>query len=503
MAKISAAQVKELRDKTGVGMMDAKKALVAVEGDMEKAIDFLREKGMAKAAKKSDRVAAEGLANVAVNGNKAVIVEVNAETDFVAQNDQFKALVKHIADVIAENTPADVEAALQLKTDKGTLNDELIEATQVIGEKISLRRFEVVEKADADNFGAYLHDGGRIAVLSVVEGADEATAKDVAMHVAAINPKYVNRDEVPEAEVAHEKEIDLLNEVLTEKNKTADILLRLAPGIHAETHEYISTGQAKSKFGFDLQSGQASEALEKTLANPRFKVLGVHSHIGSQIFATTGFVEAAKKLMDFLSAWKEKYDFTAEVLNLGGGFGIRYTDQDEPLDVKDFVKIIVEAVKEKSKELNYPIPAIWIEPGRSVVGEAGVSLYTVGSRKDVEGVGSFVAVDGGMGDNIRPALYGAEYDAVLAKDPNAPIAQNASIVGKFCESGDILIKDYDFPKTEPGDVIAMLSTGAYGYVMASNYNRNPRPAIVFVEDGKARLVVKRESYEDMIRNEIL
>ena len=199
MAKISAAQVKELRDKTGVGMMDAKKALVAVEGDMEKAIDFLREKGMAKAAKKSDRVAAEGLANVAVNGNKAVIVEVNAETDFVAQNDQFKALVKHIADVIAENTPADVEAALQLKTDKGTLNDELIEATQVIGEKISLRRFEVVEKADADNFGAYLHDGGRIAVLSVVEGADEATAKDVAMHVAAINPKYVNRDEVPEA----------------------------------------------------------------------------------------------------------------------------------------------------------------------------------------------------------------------------------------------------------------------------------------------------------------
>ena len=153
---------------------------------------------------------------------------------------------------------------------------------------------------------------------------------------------------------------------------------------------------------------------------------------------------------------EEKYDFTAEVLNLGGGFGIRYTDQDEPLDVKDFVKIIVEAVKEKSKELDYPMPAIWIEPGRSVVGEAGVSLYTVGSRKDVEGVGSFVAVDGGMGDNIRPALYGAEYDAVLAKDPNAPIAQNASIVGKFCESGDILIKDYDFPKTEPGDVIAML-----------------------------------------------
>ncbi|MEN3954257.1 translation elongation factor Ts [Ligilactobacillus salivarius] len=228
MAKISAAQVKELRDKTGVGMMDAKKALVAVEGDMEKAIDFLREKGMAKAAKKSDRVAAEGLANVAVNGNKAVIVEVNAETDFVAQNDQFKALVKHIADVIAENTPADVEAALQLKTDKGTLNDELIEATQVIGEKISLRRFEVVEKTDADNFGAYLHDGGRIAVLSVVEGADEATAKDVAMHVAAINPKYVNRDEVPEAEVAHEKEV--LTEEAKNEGKPEKIIEKMVAG---------------------------------------------------------------------------------------------------------------------------------------------------------------------------------------------------------------------------------------------------------------------------------
>ena len=228
MAKISAAQVKELRDKTGVGMMDAKKALVAVEGDMEKAIDFLREKGMAKAAKKSDRVAAEGLANVAVNGNKAVIVEVNAETDFVAQNDQFKALVKHIADVIAENTPADVEAALQLKTDKGILNDELIEATQVIGEKISLRRFEVVEKADADNFGAYLHDGGRIAVLSVVEGADEATAKDVAMHVAAINPEFMTRDDVSQDRLDHEREV--FKEETLNEGKPAKIVDKIVEG---------------------------------------------------------------------------------------------------------------------------------------------------------------------------------------------------------------------------------------------------------------------------------
>lgn len=207
MAKITAAQVKELRDKTGVGMMDAKKALVATEGDMAKAVDFLREKGMAKAAKKSDRVAAEGLANVEVNNNTAAIVEVNAETDFVAQNDQFKALVKHIAAIIAANKPADVAAALAIKTDKGTVNEEIIEATQVIGEKITLRRFTVVEKNDNENFGAYLHMGGKIASLVVVDGADEATAKDVAMHVAAINPKYVNRNDVPAEELAHEREV--------------------------------------------------------------------------------------------------------------------------------------------------------------------------------------------------------------------------------------------------------------------------------------------------------
>ena len=228
MAKITAAQVKELRDKTGVGMMDAKKALVATEGDMEKAIDFLREKGMAKAAKKSDRIAAEGLADVEVKGNVAAIVEVNAETDFVAQNDQFKALVKRLATLVAENKPADVEAALKISTDKGTVNDEIIEATQVIGEKITLRRFQLVEKADNENFGAYLHMGGKIASLVVVEGADEATAKDVAMHVAAINPKYVNRDQVPAEELAHEREV--LTEEAKNEGKPEKIIEKMVEG---------------------------------------------------------------------------------------------------------------------------------------------------------------------------------------------------------------------------------------------------------------------------------
>ncbi|KRM96419.1 elongation factor Ts [Liquorilactobacillus aquaticus DSM 21051] len=220
MAKISASQVKELRDKTGVGMMAAKKALVAVDGDMAKAVDYLREKGIAKAAKKSDRVAAEGLADVEVVGNTAAIVEVNAETDFVAQNAQFKELVKKIANTVAKEKPATVEDALKVKTANGTVNDEIIEATQVIGEKITLRRFTIAEKNDSQNFGAYLHMGGKIATLVVLEGADEATAKDVAMHVAAINPKYVNRDQVPAEELSHEKEVltqEALNEGKPEK----------------------------------------------------------------------------------------------------------------------------------------------------------------------------------------------------------------------------------------------------------------------------------------------
>ncbi|MDK1716442.1 translation elongation factor Ts [Dellaglioa algida] len=228
MANISASQVKELRDTTGVGMMDAKKALIEVDGDMQKAIDFLREKGMAKAAKKSDRVAAEGLSDVQFSGNFAAIVEVNAETDFVAQNEQFKTLVKLIATKIAEAHPKDVAEALTIKTDRGTINDDLIEATQVIGEKISLRRFELVEKTDNESFGSYSHMGGSISTLVVVTDADEATAKDVAMHVAAINPKYVSREQVPAEELAHEKEV--LSKEAANEGKPANIIEKMVEG---------------------------------------------------------------------------------------------------------------------------------------------------------------------------------------------------------------------------------------------------------------------------------
>ncbi|OIK44111.1 translation elongation factor Ts [Pediococcus acidilactici] len=228
MASISAKQAKELRDKIGVGMMDAKKALVASDGDMDKAVDFLREKGIAKAAKKSDRVAAEGLADVEMHDNTAAIVEVNSETDFVASNDRFIDLVKEIASQVALEKPASVEDALKLKSPKGTLNDDIIEATQVIGEKISLRRFATLEKSENEHFGAYLHMGGKIAALVLLEGADEETAKDVAMHVAAINPKYVNRDEVPSDVLDHEREV--LTKEAEGEGKPANIIEKMVEG---------------------------------------------------------------------------------------------------------------------------------------------------------------------------------------------------------------------------------------------------------------------------------
>lgn len=229
MGQITAKLVKELRDMTGVGMMDAKKALVETEGVIEKAIDLLREKGMAKAAKKSDRIAAEGLASVAIKGNVAAIVEVNSETDFVSKNEMFQNLVKEIAELMAEHRPANMEEALKLEASKGTLEATLIEATQVIGEKISFRRFYVVEKGDNDAFGGYLHMGGRIAVLTVLEGTtDETVARDVAMHVAAINPRYVDESQIPQSELDHEKAI--LTEQALNEGKPANIVEKMVEG---------------------------------------------------------------------------------------------------------------------------------------------------------------------------------------------------------------------------------------------------------------------------------
>ncbi len=293
-------------------------------------------------------------------------------------------------------------------------------------------------------------------------------------------------------------EIELLADVLEEHDAHVDVMLRITPGISAHTNKYIQTGQVDSKFGFDLQSGQADEALAKVLENPRMQMKGLHAHIGSQIFELAGFEGVAKKLVEVAAHWQEKFNYQAAVINVGGGFGIRYVKDDTPLAPEEFVAAIIKAIKTEIKETNLTMPAIWIEPGRSIAGPAGYNLYTVGSRKDVPGLKPYVTVDGGMGDNIRPALYEAQYETVLANNPRAEVVEHVRVAGKYCESGDILSQNQALPATKPGDVLAMLDTGAYGYSMASNYNRNPRPAVVFAEKGTAQVVIKRETYDDLI-----
>lgn len=292
-------------------------------------------------------------------------------------------------------------------------------------------------------------------------------------------------------------EISLLNQVLEEQDSEINVMLRITPGISAHTHEYDQTGQVDSKFGFDLKSGQADKALQEVLKNQRMHMLGIHAHIGSQIFELNGFEMVAAKLVDVAASWRKNYDYTAQVINVGGGFGIKYVQEDHPLKPEEFVKAIVKTIKDEATKHNFPLPEIDIEPGRSIVGPAGYNLYKVGSMKEIPGLVPYVAVDGGMGDNIRPALYQAKYETVLANDPQRKASQEFHVAGKYCESGDILA-DAKLPSLKAGDILAMLDTGAYGYSMASNYNRNPRPAVVFAEDGKAQVVIRRESLEDLV-----
>lgn len=296
-------------------------------------------------------------------------------------------------------------------------------------------------------------------------------------------------------------EIKLLAKVLLGTQSRAQVMLRVTPGVSAHTHEYDQTGQEDSKFGFDVNSGQAEQAFLEVQANKQMNLIGIHAHIGSQILETTGFKLEVQKLMSLIHEWSKKYSYQPQVLNIGGGFGIRYTAQDQMVALSTFVKEIVKTVRVCAEKYHLQLPTIWIEPGRSIVGAAGYSLYTIGSRKEVPGLLPYVAVDGGMGDNIRPALYQATYEAVLARCPKAKPIETVHLAGRYCESGDVLINKLPLPVNKPGDVIAVLSSGAYGYSMASNYNRVPRPAVVFVENGHAQEVVTRETYEDIVSHD--
>lgn len=345
------------------------------------------------------------------------------------------------------------------------------------------------------------------AHIDVVSGGELATAIKADFPMAKVSFHGNNKSE-SELKMALEHgvgtivvdnfhEIDLLESLLANTSKKVDVQLRITPGIAAHTNSYIATGQVDSKFGFDVESGQAYKALRQLMANPQITVTGIHAHIGSQIFDVQGFEGVARKLVQIAADWQKRFGFHAQVLNVGGGFGIKYSAEDHPIHPEEFVRAIVDVVKKEVQVHGIDMPAIWIEPGRSIVGPAGYTLYTIGSRKNIPGLLPYVSVDGGMGDNIRPALYDAKYEAVLARDPRAQNVEDVRIAGKYCESGDILSDRQPLPATKPGDVILMLDTGAYDYAMASNYNRNPRPAVVFAENGHDQLVIKRESYDDL------
>lgn len=277
------------------------------------------------------------------------------------------------------------------------------------------------------------------------------------------------------------------------------VLLRVAPGIEAHTHEFIRTGQEDSKFGLDLKSGQLDEALGLVASQSRVVCVGLQAHIGSQIFEASFFEQAAEVMVGLLADLHTRHGFVAAELDLGGGLGIPYLTSDDPPAIGEMVAAVSRAVLAACARHALVPPRLVLEPGRSIVGPAGVTLYTVGGRKEVPGVRTYVAVDGGMGDNPRPITYGAAYTAELANNAAGRMPEQVTLAGRYCESGDVLIPDLALPSPRAGDVVAVFGTGAYNYAMASNYNRCGRPAMLLLHDGQADEVVARESLADLVR----
>lgn len=301
-------------------------------------------------------------------------------------------------------------------------------------------------------------------------------------------------------------EIDTVDALAKEKGVIQNVLVRTNPGVEAHTHTFIQTATVDSKFGFNIGSGDATQAIKKVIEKKNIRFKGIHYHIGSQIFDTNAFRLAVNIGTDYIVTLKNELGIEVDELNIGGGFGVHYVEGDPKYSVEEYcnyLKVIIEALNQNIETKKIKKPTLVIEPGRSIVAESGITLYTVGTTKEVSGVIKYVYIDGGMGDNIRPALYQAEYEAILANRAGESPIETVSIAGKYCESSDIIIKGIKLPKAERGDILAVFSTGAYNYSMASNYNRNLIPAVVMVENGKSAYAVKPQTYEDIVRNDVV
>lgn len=297
-------------------------------------------------------------------------------------------------------------------------------------------------------------------------------------------------------------ELDRVSEIAGRLGKTQNVYMRITPGVEADTHEYIRTGCEDSKFGFTMKKDFAFSCVRDVLNAPNVRLTGLHCHIGSQIFALHSFKEAVDVMVHFIARIKSEYDYEIDELDLGGGLGIAYTTADKPSSIEEFAKLTCDSVRQACEREGVKLPVIGVEPGRSLVAVSGVTLYTVGILKTLPGIRNMAAVDGGMSDNVRPALYGSDYEAVVANRADEPRTKVMTLVGKHCESGDYVLADGSMQPPELGDIVCMFGTGAYCSTMASNYNGQPRPAVVFVRDGQARVVTRRETYADMMARDV-
>lgn len=360
---------------------------------------------------------------------------------------------------------------------------------------------EMYRIAKSEGIGADVVSGGEIYTALSVGFSPE----DIFFHG---NNKtydellYAIKSDIGRIVVDNMTELDLVEKIAGELGKTVKIILRIKPGIDAHTHNYIRTGQIDSKFGFALENGEAMDAAIKASAYKNTQLMGFHCHIGSQIFGTNPFEDAAEVMMRFMNDFRKISGVTVSELNLGGGFGVKYIESDGSIPFIEFMKKVSNRLKTVASELEFPMPKIYIEPGRSIVGPAGLTLYTVGNIKTIKDVRTYVSIDGGMTDNPRYALYQADYDIEIANKADKQKNFVATVAGKCCESGDLIQENASMQTVEVGDILAVLTTGAYNYSMASNYNRIPRPAAVMVNNGNSRIIIKRETYDDLIKNDI-
>lgn len=347
-----------------------------------------------------------------------------------------------------------------------------------------------------EGLGMDVVSGGEVAVAKA-GGADPANLYFHGNNKTPEELAYALDEGVGRFVIDSFHELDMLNTKARARGMTQEVMLRLSPSVDPHTHVMTTTGILDSKFGFSIETGDAATAIRQTLASSNLDLVGIHFHLGSPIFELEPYSIAVDAILSYLAPFKE------EGLNLrefspGGGYAIGYQRDQLPPSVGSYAEVITRAMKTRCADLGFGEPTLVVEPGRSIVGRSGVALYTVGGIKDIPTVRKYVSLDGGMGDNIRPALYGSAYEAVVANRMNEGPAEVVTLAGKYCESGDVLVKDINLPRVESGDVIAIPSSGAYAPSMASVYNLNPRPAMVMVNDGHAKIIRRRETYEDLM-----